>query len=323
MSQIIVLGWDGLDTELISEFGLDGRFGMQQTTIATECNPVIGKPHTMELWPSMITGVGPDEHGVVAVDESDGVEWDNPLLNHAAPLARSVLPQSVVSELGRILRQNGADLDAKRPAYYEDVGVPTVFDDISGRAISIPNYQTAYDRQHKLDANRDELWAALDIDKSPTNAVRPQVDAARVYDILGTALGKRLGHTMQAMQSGAPLVWTWFGVLGSVGHMNPAVDESLQRDWYGVAASVTELVHSMAGPETTVIAVSDHGIQDGVHTEYATLCSDSPDACAAIDHVHDVADWIRASAPTGHSQAGEADETPEQVQSHLEELGYI
>lgn len=322
--QLIVLGWDALDSELVTEFGLGGRFGDHMTTIETFNNPVIGKPHTMEVWPSMVTGEPRSEHGIWAVDESDGVEWSNPLLSTAAPVARSLLPQSAVTWLGARLRERGAALDALEPDYYADEGVETVFDRVDGQAISIPNYYTDHDQRHALDSNRDRVWAELSVDRSPENAVRPTVDAATVYDVLGRELGQRLGQTLQAIQRGEPLVWTWFGALDTVGHMNPAVDAPLQRDWYQTAAAVTETIVEFAPADATVLSVSDHGLQDGKHTEYATLCSDSAAPVREIASVLDVAPWLIDEAPTGRRGPASSDATDvSEVQEQLADLGYV
>lgn len=321
--QIVVLGFDALDGELIEAFDLAGRFGMYQTRIDTLSNPVIGKPHTMEVWPSLITGRDRDGHGIVAVGEQETLDWENPIIDHAAPIARSLLPQSTVSWLGARLRERGATLDAYGPDYYARTGLETVFDRVGGRPISIPNYMTAYDERYGLDSNRDRVWRELDVDRSPENAVRPTTPLPQVADVLGREVGQRVGHTIQAMQAGEPLVWTWFGVLDTVGHLNPAVDAPLQREWYRVAAGVVDAIKACADPETAVVCLSDHGLQDGQHTAYATLCSDTPTATETIDSVLDVADWLEARAPAGRTADSDGAAELGEVHDHLADLGYV
>lgn len=321
--RVVILGWDALDLERIEEFELGDQFGDERTKIETFVNPVIDDPHTKELWPSMITGLHPDEHGVHAVAET-GVNWDSTLLQTAATLANGVVPQSLLTEIGARLRQRGVGLESRGADYYRENGIETVFDNLDGKAISIPNYETEADRRHEFDANRDELWKELDADKTLEVGLDPQVDIDRVYHLLGRELGTRVGQTIQAMHAGHEVVWTWFGVLDSVGHMEPALGETIVRDWYQVAANVTETIRAMSDEETIVITVSDHGLQDGTHTHYATLCSDHPDPVDQIDHVFDVADYLEtADLSSSEGMTGQVgSEDVRDVQSELEALGY-
>ncbi|MDR9382551.1 MAG: hypothetical protein RI560_12895, partial [Natronomonas sp.] len=242
MSRIIVLGWDALDLRAIERFGLGGAFGAHRSKIDTYVNPVVGSPHTKELWPSMITGLHPDEHGVHAARDG-GVNWDSDLLRVGSQLADGVIPDDLKTWLGRRLRENGAKVDSKAAAYYAEHGVETVFDR-GGRAISIPNYRTPGDTARGLDSGRDDLWQSLSVKRSG-EGMKPTIDREAVYNLLGSEVGARLGETIQAVASGEPLVWTWFGLLDTVGHMQPALGDDFAREWYEVAAGVTETVRRL------------------------------------------------------------------------------
>jgi len=323
MSQVIVLGWDALDLELIERYGLSDAFGEYDRTIETYVNPVTDEPHTKELWPTMITGLHPDDHGITAADNSDGITWDNDLLNAASTAANGVVPHSLLAYIGERLRDRGAALDAKRPEYYTDKSIETIFDRHGGRPISIPNYETGYDRAHELDANRDRVWAELQVDRSG-DVFTPDLDVATIYRILGRELGKRVGQTISAIQQGEPIVWTWFGCLDTAGHMAPAVSAPIAEDWYRLAARVTEFIRQQAAPETTVLAVSDHGLQDANHTQYATLCTDCRDATLSIDTIYDIAPWIDSQQPSAGSTLGTVSEDGRrEVHNQLQELGYV
>lgn len=324
MTDVVVLGWDGLDAELIDEFGLGESFGDHQTTIETFANPVIDEPHTLELWPSMITGKPPAEHGIHAVTEGKGVEWDNALLNTAATVGQSVLPHDWLTWIGAQLLDHGFGKTGITPAvYYKERDIETVFDACGGRAISIPNYGTVRDREHGLDAHRNQLWQSLDITRNGEHK-KPGVAIPEVYAVLGSAAGRRLGHTLEAIAVDEPLVWTWFGLLDTVGHLQPALGDEFVADWYQTAAQITEQVRAATSEETTVIAVSDHGIQDGDHTHYATLCADEQEPVEQVDHVFGLADWLREQefAASIESYAISADDRTA-VKEDLEALGYI
>lgn len=325
MSQVLVLGWDALDLELVEEFGLSGQFGEHEKKIETYCNPIIDEPHTLEVWPSMITGLHADDHGIHAVTENQGVNWDSGALKLASTVANATLPRAWVVELGRRVREFGASVETIDRSYYSENDLETVFDRVGARSIGIPNYETETDRQYGLDPHRNDLWDALDVDRSPETGIRPEVSPETVQAILGDALGKRIGQTVAAIQQGHSLVWTWFGAIDSVGHMNPAVDQPLQERWYRIAADVTQAITAIAPEETTVVTVSDHGLQGGSHTDYATLCSDDPEPLEAIDSVFDVSDWVddELGEAVGRQRLSFDSEKMGGVNQQLEDLGYV
>lgn len=322
--KLLVLGWDALDDYHIQHYGLEDAFGTHRKLIETFTNPHIDAPHTRELWPSMITGCHPDEHGVWAATGDDGVDWDNVVLNTAASVANGIIPKDLLTHIGALLREQGVGLSSKQPPYYRDAGTPTVFDDVGGRAISIPNYETKQDARLGFDANRDSLWAAIDADKTrDEHAVHPQVDRNTVDAELGRRLGERVGATMAAIQAGEPLVWTWFGLLDSIGHIQPALGDDWHREWYQQAAATVDGIRSSTDEDTVVMCVSDHGIRDGEHTEYATVACDTPGIIDGIDHVFDVADVIRGVELDAGPRLGVDEAAMQGVQDDLEALGYI
>jgi hypothetical protein len=321
--QIVVLGWDALDIELLEHHSVADAFGSHRAKVKTYDNEVCGKPHTLELWPSMITGLTPPEHGIRAISESDGVDWQHPALNMISTLANGVVPDRILTSVGAWLQDRGAGIDQMPAGEYRQKCLDTVFTD-ADRPISIPNYRTDYDRRHDLDAARNSLWAALDVDRSGDHGIEPQVDHAAVQQILGEAYGRRVGHTLHAMQAGTPLVWTWFGLLDSIGHMAPTMEYPLERQGYRTASAVTELIRETAPPETTVVSISDHGLQDGHHTHYATVASDRRSAVETVGACWEIADWIRSVNPGGRSAASEgATQSHGEMAEQLEALGYV
>jgi hypothetical protein len=314
--QIIILGFDALDAALIERYGLGEQFGRTET-IGTYCNPIVGEPHTLELWPSLISGAHADEHGIKAATPGGGVDWDSRLLQLAADAAAGIVPQSVRSAIGRRLRDRvGLSMTAAG-----EFPAETVFDS-GGKAISIPNYQTAYDREHGLDASRTDIWGTITPDRSVAEGIEPQVGLETVWATLSGAAGNRLGHTLAAIQQGHDLVWTWFGLLDTIGHIQPAMDADLEARGYRLAASIVELVRETAPDDAVVVALSDHGLQDGHHTEYATLATGAASPHDEISSVLDVAGWVdRHRGGVGVTDVGYGDGVGE-MHRQLEALGY-
>jgi len=314
MTRGIVLGWDGLDLELAEQFGVAEQFGAHRSTIETYANPVAGEPHTRELWPSMITGLHPDDHGIHAVSEEGGVEWAHPVLNTISTLANGIVPNAVLNAIGARLRERGVAVEGYTTDYYEENEIPTVFEGIDALPISIPNYETAHERNHELDANRDGVWAELAVDRRGDGTdFTPGIDMSAVHDILGREMGRRTGHAIHGIADGYPLVWVWYGVLDTVGHMAPAVAAPLERHYYELAAAQTAAIRALV----------PHGIQDGEHTHHATLCSDDPNPVDEIEHVFGLADWLDGYATERRAgQCVDVDEL-EAATKRLEDLGYI
>jgi len=321
--QIVVLGWDALDLELMDTYGVADDFGVRRRKIETYVNEAIDEPHTKELWPTMITGQKPPEHGIRAVTESDGVDWNNDWLRRASRFADGIVPQRLRTAVGSYLESRGAALNKHYAHDYGTQGIETVFG-ATDRPISIPNYITGYDERHGLDAHRNQLWGAMALDKTHPDGIQPTVDIDTVQDILGRAVGQRLTHTLSAIQSGAPVVWTWFGYLDSVGHINPTLEYDLEPEAYQLAAAVTQLIRSVVDDTTTVIAISDHGLQAGHHTHYATVASNDPDPITEIEAVWQIADWIRGVDADGQpSPTVDPERSFVEMNDHLEAMGYL
>lgn len=321
MTQLVILGLDALDIELIGEFGLSGSFGTHQQKIDTIINEQINEPHTREVWPSIITGLEPDEHGIHAVNEDGTVQWDNLLLDVASTVATGIIPKSIRTEIGKRLRNRGAALDAKPHEYYTENEIETVFETTNATALSIPNYLTGRDKRLEFDANRDALWKSLLVDRDGANGYTPAIETDRVYDLLLGEFGRRVGVTYNALQQGESLVFTWFGVLDTIGHIAPTMPVPIQRDLYQIVANQVQLFREMDDVKT--VCLSDHGLQNGEHTDYATVASDDA-AIGEIDHVTDVKDWIEIQHPTpGKEDTSAQTRTQDELKSQLANLGYI
>lgn len=93
---LVLLGIDALDPDLVDP-------GRHQNLTLGSHRPIdtivsaAGSPSTHELWPTIITGLPPAEHGLVL---DDGVAWENPLLAYGSRLADALLPDIVQTRLG-------------------------------------------------------------------------------------------------------------------------------------------------------------------------------------------------------------------------------
>jgi len=82
-------------------------------------------------------------------------------------------------------------------------------------------------------------------------------------------------------------------------------------------------------PEDELLLVSDHGLQQGVHTHEAMVAATDPSLVESIDGVLDVRDAIETELDLGNHETADQKSEPidseggEQVQERLEDLGYM
>lgn len=341
----IVLGWDGLDPELLARCDLGDAFGECVRSVETYSNPSVGIPHTRELWPTIITGLRPEDHGIrVTAPDTDSVEWESPWLDRLSDLANGVVPQHIRARIGERLRERGAELAVHGPAYYRDNGIRTVFDDRRARPITVPNYRLAQpagggeldkprQRQSDLLAEDGPLWEAPS--KAADDISQTRLYPAHILDEQFRAkAGKRLGVVEAAMQRDYDLVFCWFGYIDGIGHIAPLVDEAgWQRRHYEAAARDTERIRALARPEDTVLCVSDHGLQQGRHTDAAAVCgpaklvggaSELTDVARIIDDCTDSREPVDGPpVRESYRRVGSGgDQTTAAVREHLKDLGY-
>jgi len=331
----VVLGWDALDATLLREYDLGEAFGRHVSEIETIDNPGVGKPHTHELWPTLITGCHPTEHGIRShTPNGRAADWDAAWLRRLARVASWMLPEDFRAQIGRRLRSRGAELRFRGPDYYRERGLATVFDGRASRPIAIPNYRTAADDELDivLDRGADLSGVLAVVEREGATHHEPTVALARYEERLAGAAAEKIGMVRAACDRQYDLIWVWLGYVDSAGHLDPVTDVDLQRRAYEHAADLTMAVRGTLDRTDTLICVSDHGLQGGEHTHTAAITADDRAVIDHVDSVTDVADAVDAITPA----SGETDEaplrdrretadtgSPGDVREQLADLGYI
>ncbi|WP_207587620.1 alkaline phosphatase family protein [Halomontanus rarus] len=322
---VVVVGLDALDPDLVDpnahpNLSLDAHRRIE--TISSSA----GEPSTHELWPTIITGLTPDEHGLQL---DDGVAWENPVLQVGSRVAEYTLPDGVQSRIGAWLLTN-TEADAFRtPAtYYAENDLETVFDDREALAIGVPNYVTdpdEEDREHQLRRRMGDLFER---DPDATGGHRSS-DPETFYEHCLEMTMIRLARTRRALRSGRyELVFGYTSGLDLVGHVTYDSPEMQATAYDEVDEFVGELRGDLEEGDELVL-VSDHGLQDGVHTHEAMVASTDADLVDSIDSVLDVRAAIEALLENHdhRSRAREWDRSGngdrDHVRSRLEDLGYM
>ena len=322
---VVVFGIDALDPELVDEqthpnLTLDHHAPIE-TLVSTT-----GEPSTHELWPTIITGLHPSEHGLQL---DDGVAWQNPLLKHGSTVADYVMPQSLQSRIGAWLLNNTSEDAFREPAtYYRENGLSTVFDGYESKAIGVPNYVTnpeEEDREHTLRRNMGELFER-DMEAKGGHTSDDPVD---FYELCAEMAMVRTALLRRALRSKEyELVFGYTSGLDLIGHVSydlPALQDHAYEEFDDFVADVCRDL----GPDDELLLISDHGLQDGVHTEKAMVASTSASIVESIESVQDVRGAIedelgaRDHNPEKPTYEGDGPGDSEEVREQLEDLGYM
>jgi predicted AlkP superfamily phosphohydrolase/phosphomutase len=323
---VVVLGIDALDPDIVDPDEYP------QLTLAAhrDIDTIVsssGEPSTHELWPTIITGLQPVDHGLIL---DDGVSWENPLFAAASTVADYVLPDSLQTRLGGWLLTN-TDADAFRtPAtYYADNGIETVFDGHESKAIGIPNYVVdpdTEDREHQLRRHMGELFK-----RDPTaQGGHTSTDPETFYEQCLEMVMLRIARVRRALRGKQhELVFGYTSGLDLVGHVSYDRPALQQRAYEGINQFVGELVADLHDSDELLL-VSDHGLQNGLHTDEAMVASTTKELIDDVSSVTDIRKAIenelRAKDHIPDSpwdETDSSDATSERVAEQLEDLGYM
>jgi len=324
---LVVFGIDALDPGLVDS-GVHPNLTLEAHRSIETITSATGAPSTHELWPTVITGRRPSEHGLTL--EEDGVAWGNPLLNAGSKLADAFLPDGLQTRIGAWLLTN-ADVDAFRtPAtYYEKRDIPTVFDGRESLAIGIPNYVVdpgADDREHAL---RRELGDLFERDDDAVGGHRSS-DPYEFYERCMEMVMVRTARVRRGLRGGRyELVFGYTSGLDLVGHVSYDLPD-LQRAAYDELDEFVGELRDDLGEDDELLLASDHGLRDGVHTDEAMVAATSSELVDGIEDVTGIRGAVEAEldrndrTPAGKGGTERRDEDAgEEVVEQLEDLGYF
>lgn len=322
---VVVFGIDALDPDLVAaehhpHLTLEAHNRIQTITSSA------GEPSTHELWPTIITGLTPQEHGIQL---DDGVAWDSLLLQFGSLFADYLLPNTVQNRIGDWLLTN-TDADAFRiPAsYYSNNDISTLFDGYDSTVIGVPNYVTdtdSDDREHQLRQQMGDLFER----SQEAQGGHISSDPDQFYELCMEMSMVRTARLRRALRSRQhELAFGYTSGLDLIGHVSYDQRKLQNRAYAEINEFVGEL-HGDLTDDDELVLVSDHGLQDGLHTEEAMVASTKPEIVERIEGVADVREAIEAELDhvdhtakkraTSDQNIGGGDEIREQ----LENLGYM
>jgi hypothetical protein len=322
---VAVLGIDGLDSDLVDPGAHPNLTLASHRSIGTVVSST-GEPSTHELWPTIITGLRPSEHGLTIDD--DGVAWGNPVLELGSTAADYLLPDRVQTRLGAwLLTNTGADAFRTPANYYEERDIQTLFDGREAATIGIPNYVVdpdAEDREHTL---RRSLGDLFERDPEATGG-HVSADPYEFYEQCLEMAMVRVARARRGLRGDRyELVFAYTSGLDLVGHVTYDLPD-LQRAAYDELDEFVGELRGDLGDDDELLLVSDHGLQNGVHTDEAMVAGTAPRMVEAIGSVLDVRAAIEAEIDGGAHRGGRetgalSGAGAGDVREQLEDLGYM
>ena len=320
---VVVFGLDALDHELVDPEQHPALTLASHASIETISSSA-GEPSTHELWPTIITGLRPEEHGLVL---EDGVAWDSPLLRTGSTVADTVLPDGVQTRVGAWLLNNTEEDAFRMPAsYYAERGLSTLLDGEYRQAIGIPNYVVdgEKDREHQLREEMGEMFKR-DLD---AKGGHDSADPAAFYEQCLEMAMVRTARVRRGLRSRQyELVFGYTSALDLIGHVGHDTPALQQRAYDELDDFVGELADDLEEGDELVL-VSDHGLQDGFHTDVGMIAATDPAVVDAVESVVDVRGAIESLLEDGEHrpesrQKRDRGLESEAVREQLEDLGYM
>lgn len=321
---VVVFGIDALDPEIVDSTA-HPHLTLSKFEAIDTISSASGEPSTHELWPTIITGLRPETHGLTL---DDGVAWENPLLRIGSKVSDYVLPGSIQTRLGALLLNRTSEDAFRVPAsYYREHGLTTVFDGRDAKAIGIPNYVVnpeTEDREHQLRRDMGNLFERDPESKGGHVSADPVAFYEQCME-MAMIRTVRIRRALRGRQH--ELVFGYTSGLDLIGHVSYDRPTLHERAYDEMSDFVGELSGDL-GEDDQLVLVSDHGLQDGMHTDEAMIASTDPSLVADVSSVLDVRETLeneldrRNHAPASASSESRTGNS-EEVREQLEDLGYM
>lgn len=298
---VVILALDALDAGLVEYFDI--------TEFKLKSNQEIGtfahskdNPYTPEVWATVATGLGPEEHGITGSGTS---EWSNPIFELASRFTGN-LNESTRGTLGRFVREKTGEREQ-----IGETNTESIFDRDGAVVHNWPGVHDGSDLQR--------AWDLM-------NAVaegKPKHEFEQ--ELLGLA-AQQFGWAREMLHHDVSLAGVHVHTLDAAGHAYADDEKSLQRIYERVGGFVDELVQKL-GSDDDLLLLSDHGMRTSFHGEtedgppgthswraYASSTTNS-----VPDNVFEVVDWVDEQV----THQAIADEQIDIDEEHLRNLGYI
>ncbi|WP_101297448.1 alkaline phosphatase family protein [Halegenticoccus soli] len=295
---IAVVALDATDVRLARRWDCENLLLDEHRRLETYSHS-LSFPRTVEVWPTVATGLGPEEHGIAG----DGNEWENPLLRAASAVTRH-LPREVRATLGRPFQRAGERRSIAR------TDADHVFE-----AGAVRYWPGIADATHLV-----ESWRLMSF------ATGGDITERELQRELRGLTGEEFGWLAVAAEWDVPVVGVHSHVLDTAGHVYANREDDLREAYEWVDGQVGRLRERI----DRLVILSDHGMgvsflgddDPGTHSFDAIVAAQGVDG-PLPESVYDVRDWLerRTTRPAAaESDAAARSDTPVE---HLRDLGYV
>lgn len=299
---LAVVALDAADHALLERWDcenllLDSHGGLETITGTREI------PLTTEVWPTVATGLPPEEHGIVANGEQQ--TWESPLLETASIISSRLLPERARVTAGEVVRNLTGNEGTGMQLQQTTEPHPFPEDGVYG-------WPGLTDASHLLQA-----WRWLEL------ANEDELSEREMLQNLYENTGQEVGWLVGLADRGFPVLGVHMHVLDVAGHLYADRESGLRR----VYERVDELFGVIRAVFDHILILSDHGIQvSWLNDEDVGNHSLRAYAATAVDDdlpesVFDVRDWIRAHR--GTESYDESSSEFATTEERLRDLGYI
>lgn len=321
---LVVLGIDALDPELVDP-EVHSNLTLNNYKPIDTISSYSGHPSTHELWPSIITGLPPEKHGIQL---TDGVAWESPLLRLGSRLTSRLFPERLATALGALILNRTTQQTFRIPNnYYSNHNLTTVFDDRVAKPIGIPNYVVGdeTDREDELRKRMGDLFKRDPDSKSGHSSSNPSLFYDRCIEM---ALVRFARIRASVRSRRYELVFGYTSALDLIGHV-AYNHKGMQKMAYNEIDQFVEEIRSDLEKGDELLLVSDHGLQDGLHTMQAIVSGTSEGMLEDLSGVLDIKNAIEEELeranhlPDTPGFEPSGDQEPARVKEHLSDLGYL
>lgn len=293
---IVVLGIDAADYRLLQRWDCTNVLLENHAQLTTFSHSLY-TPTTLEVWPSIATGVRPDRHGIVP-DPTERA--DTHFLKKVAIAVLSQLPERI--ETG---------IRARKTSQYDSTFPQTNHDHVfeTGSVYNWPGVTPCFDWSEESD-----WFQAINSGEMTEQEFHQRH--------LGNA-GKGIGWLLGQAVAGIPIAGAHIHILDHMGHLYANRPEKLRKFY----KKIDDMVEMLRERIDRLVILSDHGMQTtatddpnpGVHSSRATFATTEESELPGS--VLDVRAWL--TDRLSHDVAYETTTRVDAPRDHLEDLGYL
>lgn len=300
MDTLVILGVDAADYELAKKWKCENLLLAHNGSLKTE-NHSLDVPATLEVWPTIATGLAPEDHGIVL----NNTGWDSRRGLMTIVKIANLFPEPVTNRL-RLAKE--VFIDENKGKQYTNA--PHIFDE--GRVINWPGVTPCH-----LWTEEGEWFTQLD---------NGEISAEEFYIRSLGNTGRIIGWLASMDQMDIPIIGAHIHTLDHMGHIYAKRPEKLRESY----TQVDNLIGILRENVERLVIISDHGMQTmeiesdseyGVHSFRAMVSSSFTDD---LPHsITSVKPWIEKHVSIQTHSAANSSTAIDASKEHLRDLGYL